>query len=151
MRVFEGKENIFFSASILKVIACLSCPSCLYWANSSFFPSPFVFSLQLFILPTNVLLSFLTWCRGFPTLCSELIEVVMRCIPTSVSPCPTPTSYTLALLFPGTLFHPPPPLPSQPPTPPPLGSPGPRVARSILFHRTSNRPDALHEGRTQGP
>lgn len=35
------------------------------------------------------------------------------------------------------------PPPSQPP--PPLCSPGPRVARSILFHRTSNRPDALRE------
>lgn len=40
----------------------------------------------------------------------------MRCIPTSASPCPTPTSYTSALVLPSTL----PQSPLQPPPPPPL-------------------------------
>lgn len=75
-----------------------------------------------------------------------LIHIIMRRIPTSHFHCTLPhllpTSFPGSHVFPGTQRHPP---------LSPLCSPGPRVARSIPFHHTSNGPNAIHAGRTQGP
>lgn len=84
--------------------------------------------------------------KGHPNLvlCAcPLIHIVMRLIPTSHPQCTCPHlpfSYP-TLIFTGTRRRP----------LYPLCSPSPWVARSIPFHHTSNGPDALHAGRTQGP
>lgn len=77
-----------------------------------------------------------------PVLCAQpLIDIVMRLIPTSHSPCTLPLSLSSPTpIYPRTLPH----------LLFPLCSLSPRVARLILFHHTSNRPDALRAGRTQG-
>lgn len=77
-----------------------------------------------------------------PVLCAQpLIDIVMRLIPTSLPPCTVPlVSSSPTPIFPGTLSH----------LLFPLCSLSPRVARLIPFHHTSNRPDALHAGRSQG-
>lgn len=74
-----------------------------------------------------------------------MIDIVMRLIPTSLPPCTLPyppsSSCSPTPIFRGTLPH----------LFYPLYSLSPRVARLILFHHTSNRPDTHHAGKTQGP
>lgn len=95
----------------------------------SFYLPAFLLVSPSLLLPIILLLSFLTSCTGTSkTLCSWLIDIVMRRIPTSLPPVFFATSYSPTPVFACTLTQPPQRLCSQ----------SPRVARSIRFitHQT---------------